>query len=67
MLRVESLRHRQRVADGVNPEGGALQHSDRCARQGGDALGVEVVGEDGGNELRDPVAVERLVAYETAA
>jgi len=63
----EPFRHRERLADRVNPEGRSLQHAHRGPGERGHALRVQVVGEDGGDKLRDPVAVERLVAHEAAA
>jgi hypothetical protein len=67
VLRLQPLSHRERVPDGVDAQGGALQDSDRGAGQRRHALGVQVISEDGGDELRDPVAVEGLVAHEAAA
>jgi hypothetical protein len=67
VLGPETLRHRERLADGVDPEGGTLQHPHGGSGERGHALRVEVVCEDGGDELGDPVAVERLVAHGAAA
>jgi hypothetical protein len=50
----------------VDAEGCALQDADSSVRQGRDALSVQVVGEDGGNVLRDAVAVKRLAGHEVA-
>jgi hypothetical protein len=38
--------------------------TDGGTRQQRQSLGVEIVSENDGDELRDPVAVERLVAHE---
>jgi hypothetical protein len=57
----------QRPTDGVDAQRRALQHIHRRAGQGCQALGVQGVGENGGDELRDPVAVEGVVALEVAA
>ena len=67
VLGLEPLRHRERLADRVDPESRAFQHAHRGPGERGHALRVEVVGEDGGDERRDPIAVERLVAHEAAA
>jgi hypothetical protein len=45
----------------------AFQNPHRGVGQGHHALRVQVIGEDGGDEFRDSVAVEEMVAHEVAA
>jgi len=61
------IRHGERLSDGVNPQGGPLQHPYGGTCQRGHALGVQIVSENGGDELRDPVAVEWLGSHGVAA
>jgi len=67
VLRLQPLSHGERIPDGVDAQGGALQNSDRGAGQRRHVRGVQVISEDGGDELRDLVAVEGLVVHEAAA
>lgn len=55
LFALEARRERRGSADGVDAKGCALQHARRGVRERGHPLGVQVVGEDGGDELEaDP-------------
>jgi hypothetical protein len=67
MARVEAGVECEGSADEVDAQRRALQHAHGGVGERVNALGVQVVGEDDGNELRDAVAVEGMVAHEASA
>jgi hypothetical protein len=67
VARFEARREGESAPDGVDPERGALQDADGGVGQRCDPLGVQVIGEHGGDELAEAVAVERMGVHKAAA